>query len=131
RYFWEYTLVTLCLGWRGCLSFIFTPFVLLHNIFRYVFCLGMPPVPKETTSSQTVAGKTYTDASGKSSATPVVENKVPWTARIRRLYRYLRKSWSKEKRIPCVQCNRLAFPIEGTTRYRCWNCGCRFDDPEL
>ena len=49
RYFWDYTLVTLCLGWWGCLSFLMTPFILLHNIVRYAFCLGMPPVPRVQT----------------------------------------------------------------------------------
>jgi hypothetical protein len=47
EHFWNYTLVSLCLGWWSCLSFLLTPFVLLHNIVRYVFCLGMPRPPKE------------------------------------------------------------------------------------
>src|SRR5262249_55872377 len=123
QYFWDYTLATLCFGWWSCLSFVLTPFVLLHNVVRYAFCLGMPPVPQEKILPQTVAGKTERDSSGKAAAKPVVQTKVPWTARIRRFYRSLRKWWSNENRIPCVQCNRLAFPIEGTTRYRCWNCG--------
>ena len=131
KYFWEYTLVSLCFGWLGCLSFVLTPFVLLHNVFRYAFCLGMPPVAKEKEPAQRGAGKTDTDTSVTSAARSAVENQVPWTARIRRFFRSLRRWWRKEDRIPCVQCNRLAFPIEGTTRYRCWNCGCRFEDPEL
>jgi hypothetical protein len=131
RYFWEYTLVTLCFGWWGCISFVLTPFVLLHNIFRYALCLGMPSVVKVKTPTQTVAGKTETHGASRFSGKPAVEKKVPWTARIRRFYCSLRKRWRNEKRIPCVQCNRLAFPIEGTSRYRCWNCGCRFEDPEM
>jgi hypothetical protein len=32
---------------------------------------------------------------------------------------------------PCVHCRRVAFPVEGsTTRYRCWNCGSRFEGLE-
>ena len=46
RYFWSYTLVTLCFGWWGIASFLMTPFVLLQNIFRYAFCLGMPATPR-------------------------------------------------------------------------------------
>lgn len=42
KYFWEYTLTTLFLGWWGMASVIATPFILLHNIVRYSFTLGMP-----------------------------------------------------------------------------------------
>ena len=44
---------------------------------------------------------------------------------------YLRGRWNRDAGISCSQCQRTAFPIAGTTtRYRCWNCGCRFDGPE-
>jgi hypothetical protein len=46
KYFWEYTLFTLCFGWWGVISFLLTPFIVLHNVIRYVFCLRMPPVPR-------------------------------------------------------------------------------------
>jgi hypothetical protein len=108
-----------------------TPFILLHNMARYVFCLGMPPVPKNKTTTQSVAGKVEPGDTGNSSAKPVVENKVPWTMRIRRFFRSVRRGRSVEKGIPCVQCKRLAFPIEGTARYRCWSCGCRFEESDL
>jgi hypothetical protein len=42
---------------------------------------------------------------------------------------YLRGQRDRDRGIPCVACQRTAFPIEGTTkRYRCI-CGCRFDGP--
>ena len=37
---------TLCFGWWGFISFLLTPFAVLHNVIRYVFCLRMPPVPR-------------------------------------------------------------------------------------
>ena len=45
RHFWGMTGKTFLLGWWGVISFIITPFLLLNNIVRYVFCLGMPAVP--------------------------------------------------------------------------------------
>src|SRR5580658_4185478 len=42
RHFWKFTLVNLTLGWWGLHSLIITPFFLLNNLFRYMFCLGMP-----------------------------------------------------------------------------------------
>ena len=42
RHFWTMTGITLVLGWWGTISFIVTPFFLLNNIGRYLFCLGMP-----------------------------------------------------------------------------------------
>jgi hypothetical protein len=40
---------TSLLGWWGIISFIVTPFFLLNNIGRYLFCLGMSPVPPGAT----------------------------------------------------------------------------------
>ena len=45
KYFWQYTLTDLLLGWWGVISFIITPFLILNNIVRYLLCLGMDPVP--------------------------------------------------------------------------------------
>ena len=42
RHFWKFTLVNVTLGWWGIHSLIVTPFFLLNNLFRYLFCLGMP-----------------------------------------------------------------------------------------
>jgi len=43
---------------------------------------------------------------------------------------FLRGYRNREAGIPCVRCQKRGFPIEGaTTRYRCWNCGNRFDGP--
>lgn len=44
KHFWTMTGITAVLGWWGTISFILTPFFLLNNIGRYVFCLGMPAV---------------------------------------------------------------------------------------
>jgi hypothetical protein len=50
---------------------------------------------------------------------------------VHRGFHYLRGRRNQDTGIPCVQCQRVAFPVEGTTtRYRCWNCGCRFTGPE-
>jgi hypothetical protein len=38
------------LGWWGTISFIVTPFFLLNNVARYLFCLPMPPVAPDATS---------------------------------------------------------------------------------
>ncbi len=48
--FWSMTGTTLAVGWFGTISLIITPFILLNNIGRYVFCLGMPPVPPGATA---------------------------------------------------------------------------------
>lgn len=36
---------TLILGWWGTISLIITPLILLNNMGRYAFCLGMASVP--------------------------------------------------------------------------------------
>ena len=41
KYFWNYTLTTLLLGWWGTISFLVTPFYLVNNIARYLTALGM------------------------------------------------------------------------------------------
>ncbi len=43
RYFWEYTLYTLFLGWWGVISFIVTPFFLLNNVIRYLGSRSLEP----------------------------------------------------------------------------------------
>ena len=40
-YFWKFTLTTLFLGWWGTISFFVTPFILIGNVFRYLFALNM------------------------------------------------------------------------------------------
>jgi hypothetical protein len=48
-----------------------------------------------------------------------------------RTYHYLRGRRNKEGGILCIQCKHTAFPVgRNTNRYRCWNCGCRFEGPE-
>lgn len=47
--FWSFTLINLALGWWGVISFIVTPFLILNNVFRYIFCLGMAAVPENAT----------------------------------------------------------------------------------
>jgi hypothetical protein len=47
------------------------------------------------------------------------------------VYCFLRGRRNRDQGILCIECERLAFPLEGsTTRYRCWNCHLRFDGPE-
>ena len=41
KHFWGKTITTIVLGWWGFISFFVTPVVILHNIGRYLFCLGM------------------------------------------------------------------------------------------
>jgi hypothetical protein len=50
---------------------------------------------------------------------------------LHRTYHYLRGRRNRDRGFPCVQCQRTAFPIEGTVRqYRCASCGLRFEGPE-
>lgn len=57
HYFWEYTLVTLVLGWWGMISFFLTPLILVSNLFYFVRMqlgrqrpnLGLPPQALGTT----------------------------------------------------------------------------------
>ena len=44
-YFAKYTAITACVGWWGMISFFLTPFLLLNNLIRYLFCLGLKPGP--------------------------------------------------------------------------------------
>lgn len=39
--FWEYTPITLFLGWWGTISFFVTPLILINNTGRYLFSLNM------------------------------------------------------------------------------------------
>jgi hypothetical protein len=49
---------------------------------------------------------------------------------IHRGYHYLRGRRNHDQGVPCIQCQRKAFPIgEMTNRYRCRICGCRFEGP--
>ncbi len=41
RHFWKMTGTNLFLGWWGTISFIITPFLILNNVGRYRFCVGM------------------------------------------------------------------------------------------
>jgi hypothetical protein len=45
KHFWTMTPITLLIGWLGTISVIIAPFLVLNNIFRYLFCLTMSPVP--------------------------------------------------------------------------------------
>jgi hypothetical protein len=49
RHFWQFTLITLAVGWLGLISVIIAPIFLLNNIVRYLLCLGMEPVPATAT----------------------------------------------------------------------------------
>lgn len=41
------TLITSFLGWWGVISCILTPFLLLNNLIRYLFCLSLQPPPNQ------------------------------------------------------------------------------------
>jgi hypothetical protein len=55
RYFWQFSLTNLFLGWWGYISLVVTPFFLLNNIGRYTFCLFMPVVPPGAVKPQLTA----------------------------------------------------------------------------
>jgi hypothetical protein len=50
--FWGFTGTTFFLGWWGTISLFVTPFFILNNVGRYVFCLGMKPVPEGATKPE-------------------------------------------------------------------------------
>ena len=52
KYFREYTLTTLFLGWWGIISVMATPVVLLIDIANYFRAWGLPPVPAGATAPQ-------------------------------------------------------------------------------
>jgi hypothetical protein len=45
KYFWEFTMTNLTLGWWGTISFIMTPFLIINNVIRYLGALKLQPVP--------------------------------------------------------------------------------------
>jgi hypothetical protein len=49
KYFWQLTGTNLVLGWWGIISFVLNTFFILNNVGRYIFCLGMEPVPPGAT----------------------------------------------------------------------------------
>jgi hypothetical protein len=74
-YFWQYTLITLGLGWWSVTSFLLTPFVLLHNLVRYLLCLPMPRPPKPQPTVTKPVTSTRTPF-----AAPAAENSPWWAA---------------------------------------------------
>ena len=50
KYFWQFTLINLTLGWWGMISLIVNPFFILNNFGRYLMCLGMDSVPPGATA---------------------------------------------------------------------------------
>lgn len=52
-YFWNLTGKTMLLGWWGIISFIVTPFILLNNLFRFIFTTGMKKPPLKIAPSPT------------------------------------------------------------------------------
>lgn len=45
--FWEYTGVSVAMGWFGIISLFINPFIILNNFVRYFIKLGMSPVPEQ------------------------------------------------------------------------------------
>src|SRR6185295_6268868 len=54
KYFWEYTLMTLFLGWWGMVSLFLTPCFLIFNTIRYLMTLGMPKEVRTVTAQYPV-----------------------------------------------------------------------------
>ena len=52
RQFWQKTMMTALLGWWGLISFLITPFVLLHNVIRYLCTVGMRPASARASRSE-------------------------------------------------------------------------------
>ena len=53
KYFWEFTLITLFLGWWGVISFFATLFFYIpNNIIRYLLSLSLKPVPPGATFAE-------------------------------------------------------------------------------
>jgi hypothetical protein len=50
KYFWEFTTINFFLGWWGMISIVVTPFFIINNVGRYLFCLGMQPVQEGATA---------------------------------------------------------------------------------
>ena len=55
-YFWEFTLVSLLLGWWGIVSLVLNPFFILNNIIRFIACLTMPGSGGQYITDGDVAG---------------------------------------------------------------------------
>lgn len=50
-YFWNLTGKTMLVGWWGTISFVVTPFILLNNLLRFIFTLGMKKPPLQIAPS--------------------------------------------------------------------------------
>ncbi len=47
RFFWEFSLVTLTLGWWGLISFFLTPIFLINNLIQLVKTRSLPAAPPQ------------------------------------------------------------------------------------
>jgi len=56
KYFWEFILITLVLGWWGVISFFTTLFYIPNNIIRYLLSLSLKPVPPGATVAELTEG---------------------------------------------------------------------------
>jgi len=54
KIFWEYTLVTLFVGWWGVISFIVTPFYIVSNVCQYMSCRDMEEPDPEYSAEEHV-----------------------------------------------------------------------------
>lgn len=50
RNFWSMTGITMAVGWLGTISLVLAPCFVINNTFRYLFCLGMEPVPADASA---------------------------------------------------------------------------------
>jgi hypothetical protein len=51
RFFWEFSQVTLALGWWGLISFFITPIALVNNVIQFRKTRRLPPAPPEWRSA--------------------------------------------------------------------------------
>lgn len=60
KYFWEFTLVNITVGWLGLISLIIAPIYTVMNIFHFLSSRGLEPVP--ATSKRPVLTQTAINA---------------------------------------------------------------------
>jgi HEAT repeat protein len=79
KYFWEFTLINLTLGWWGTISFFITPFLILNNLIRYLGTLKLKGVSNSTTARfEGERRSNSTDRSSVSSKPPARERDRTW-----------------------------------------------------
>jgi hypothetical protein len=55
KYFWQFTLKDIVLGWWGMISIIVTPIFLINNVARYLAAMGLEATPADARPPQLTA----------------------------------------------------------------------------